>query len=273
LGNPARGAAGLRIRWVLAVAALASAPGSSRAEDLELKVPGTLRVIVGTDDLPALFVADRPEGLEREMLEGFARLHGLRIQTVKAHRQDRIPWLLEDKGDIVAGGMAMTPERRKLVAFTAETFPVRHAAVTRRPHAPVDTLEQLRQERVGVHLKSSGAEEALAAGVPRANLDDSFTSYEEILVALKAGRISCSVMSVIGAMSDRRKDPALQIGLMIGTPTGTGFALRKEQPRLLKALNDYVVATRRTATWNRLVVKYLGEDALDVLKRSREIAP
>ena len=257
---------------MLAVAALASAAALGRADDLELKVPGTLRVIVGSDDLPELFVPDRPEGLEREMLEGFARLHGLKIQTVKAPRPDRIPWLLDDRGDVVAGGMAMTPERRKLVAFTAETFPVRHAAVTRRPHPPVMTLEDLRRQRVGVQQNSSGAEEALAAGVPRANID-SYATYAEILVALRAGKISCSVMSVIGAMSDRRKDPALEIGLMIGTPTGTGFALRKEQPRLLKALSDYVVATRKTATWNRLVVKYLGEDALDVLKRSREVAP
>ena len=263
---------GLRVGSALALAGLASAAGFGRAQDLELKAPGTLRVIVGNGDLPELFVADRPEGLEREMLEGFARLHGLRIQAVIAPRQERIPWLLEDRGDVVAGGMAMTPERRKLVAFTAETFPIRHAAVTRRPHPKVETLEELRRQRVGVQTNSSGAEEALAAGVPRANLD-SYASYDEVLAALRAGKVSCSVMSVIGAMSDRRKDPALEIGVMIGTPTGTGFAVRKDEPRLLKALNDYVVATRRTPTWNRLVIKYLGEDALDVLRRSREVAP
>jgi peptidoglycan lytic transglycosylase F len=275
IGEPRLGGGvmAMRVRPVLVMAAVASVAPLGRAQDLELKVPGTLVVIVGIDDLPELFVPDRPEGVEREMLEGFAHLHGLRVQTLQAQRMsDRIPWLLEGRGDVIAGGLVMTDARRKVVAFAAETFPIRHAAVTRRPHPPVQTLEELRRQRVGVTRNSSWAEEALAAGVPLANLDDSYTHSKEVLAALKAGRISCTVMSVIGAMAERRKDPTLEIGVMIGTPTAMGFAVRKDQPRLLAALNDYVVATRKTPTWSRLVVKHLGPDALEVLRRSREAA-
>jgi ABC-type amino acid transport substrate-binding protein len=241
------------------------------ADGFELKVPGTLRVICGVDDLPELFVVNRPEGVEREMLEGFARLHQLRIETLQAQRMpDRIPWLLEGRGDMIAGGLVATDARRKLLAFAAETFPIRHAAITRRPHPRVDTVEDLRLQRIAVTQGSSWAEQALLAGVPRANLDDSYTDSRQVLGALRAGKASCSVMSVIGAMAERRRDPALEIGVMIGTPTGMGFAVRKDQPRLLAALNDYVLATRKTPTWSRLVVKYLGPDALEVLKKSRE---
>ena len=42
---------------------------------------------------------------------------------------------------------------------------------------------------------------------------------------------------------------------------------------LLAALNDYVSNVRRTPTWNRLVVKYFGEAAPEVLKAAREGAP
>ena len=240
-------------------------------EGLELKTPGILRVICGVDDLPELFVVDRPEGVEREMLEGFARLHQLRIETVQAQRMpDRMPWLLEGRGDMIAGGLVATDARRKVLAFAAETFPIRHAAVTRRPHPRVDTVQDLRAQRVAVTQNSSWAEQALAAGVPRANLDDAYTDSRQVLAALRSGKASCTVMSVIGAMAERRKDPALEIGVMIGTPTGMGFAVRKDQPRLLAALDRYVLATRKTPTWSRLVVKYLGPDALEVLKKSRE---
>jgi len=38
---------------------------------------------------------------------------------------------------------------------------------------------------------------------------------------------------------------------------------------LLKALDEYIENLRRTATWSRLVVKYFGEMAPDVLKKAR----
>jgi hypothetical protein len=34
-------------------------------------------------------------------------------------------------------------------------------------------------------------------------------------------------------------------------------------------LNDYITNLRRSPTWNRLVVKYFGASALDVLKKAR----
>jgi hypothetical protein len=35
------------------------------------------------------------------------------------------------------------------------------------------------------------------------------------------------------------------------------------------ALDDYVANLRKTASWSRLVVKYFGESALEILKKSR----
>jgi hypothetical protein len=37
----------------------------------------------------------------------------------------------------------------------------------------------------------------------------------------------------------------------------------------LKALDEYIENLRRTPTWSRLVVKYFGERAPDVLKKAR----
>jgi len=34
-------------------------------------------------------------------------------------------------------------------------------------------------------------------------------------------------------------------------------------------LNDYISNLRKTPTWNRLVVKYFGDRAIEVLRRAR----
>jgi len=38
---------------------------------------------------------------------------------------------------------------------------------------------------------------------------------------------------------------------------------------LLRRLNEYVENTRRSATWSRLVVKYFGDAAPEILRKAR----
>jgi hypothetical protein len=38
---------------------------------------------------------------------------------------------------------------------------------------------------------------------------------------------------------------------------------------LLKALDEFLENNRRSGAWSRLVVKYFGKTALDVLKKAR----
>ena len=49
--------------------------------------------------------------------------------------------------------------------------------------------------------------------------------------------------------------------------------LRKGDAELRGALDEYIENLRRTPTWSRLVVKYFGEMAPDVLKKARTESP
>ena len=266
----------MRVRWVGALLLLvlpASAP-VARAWDLdEVEKRGTLRVVVWTENLPELFEVksgSASTGLEQELLQAFATLHKLKLEVVPVATLDaRIPALLKGQGDLVAGGLVDTEQRRKVVDFTAELFPIRHLVLTRKPTPPITTLEELRAARVGTIKGSSWAEQVAAAGVPPANVDDTYSSADAVIAGLKQGAVKAVVMSAVWAIVEVRKDPALQLGLMLGAPTSVGFAVRKDEPKLRAALDDYVNNVRRTPTWSRLVVKYFGESGLEILKKSR----
>ena len=75
-------------------------------------------------------------GFEREVLEGFARLHKLRFEVVPIARwEEAIPMLLRQEGDVL-GGISATPERpAQRVDFTIELLPARSIVVTQRPQA------------------------------------------------------------------------------------------------------------------------------------------
>jgi len=50
----------------------------------------------------------------------------------------------------------------------------------------------------------------------------------------------------------------------------SAWGLRRGDASLKRALDEYLVAARRSGSWNRLVHRHYGQDALDVLGRARE---
>ena len=259
-------------RDVLVLVALLGTTGSALAQDLPgLEKRGTLRVILEKHMQAERYSIDPngPPGLEKEILQGFASLHKLRLETVVADRtEDRISFLQEGKGDVVVG-IVVTDSRRKQVAFTTEVLPIRHIVVTRKPDTPVQTLAELRARRVGATKGSSWAEMARAAGVPESNVDDTFAAPDGCLEALRTGKVGALIMSTAWAVVARNNDPELELGVFVGPPTTAAFAVRKSAPLLQASLDEYVTNLRRTATWSRLVVKYFHEAGLEILKRSR----
>ena len=96
------------------------------------------------------------------------------------------------------------------------------------------------------------------------------TAWKAATATLKAGRIEAPVEEVSGAILASKADPALQLGLFLGPPGAYAWGLRKEDGELRRRLNEHLDTLRRTPTWSRLVVRYFGESALDVLKKARE---
>lgn len=264
-----------RMRWIrpflgLALLALVGVP-NSRAFDLaEIKTRGSIRVIAAEGVQPEEFsFAPGPApGFEREMIEGFARVEHLKLEVLPGVAWDaRIPMLLHGQGDVIVG-LTETEPRRALIAFTSETIPTRHVVVTYKPHSVIGTVEDLRKQTVGVVAATSWAQAAADAGVPASKIQF-FGEVEPILSALKSGRIAATVMSVSDFTLAARRHPGLQMGVLLGPPEHQAWGVRKEDTALTRAMNSYIENLRKTPSWSRLVIKYFGEQALEVLSRGR----
>ena len=254
----------------LAVALLTAAPLSA-ADLADVKARGTLRVIVmplsATDEFFPLPAGARP-GFDRALLDGFVALHRIKLEVVAVEGWDNlIPALLQGRGDLIAGRFTVTDTRLKQIAFTSEVFPSRNVVLTRKPHAPVATVEALREEKVGT-IKGSSMAEAVRAVVPAPNVDDSFPPGG-LPGALVAGKVSAVVLGVESAIAAQRQDPAMELGTFVGPPRSLAYGVRKQDAALLQALNEYIDNVRRTPTWSRLVVEYFGASAPDILRKVR----
>jgi membrane-bound lytic murein transglycosylase F len=257
--------------WLLLL--FATGPRAAGAADLaEVKERGILRVLrmdVRASDEFFPLNASGPPGFDREVLDGFANLHRLKVEPVTISTWDGlIPALLQGRGDVVAGRFTITEARQKQVAFTSEVFPTRNVVLTRKPGKVVTSLEELRGEKVGTIRGTSMAEAVAAAGVSAGHLVDTITTGK-LPEALQTGQATAVVLGVENAITAQRDDPAMQLGLFLGPPRSLAYALRKGDTELLAALNEYIDNLRRTPTWSRLVVKYFGEAAPEILKKAR----
>ncbi|HET7292509.1 MAG TPA: transporter substrate-binding domain-containing protein [Vicinamibacteria bacterium] len=262
----------MRSHAILGAAILAaSAAGPARADWAEIQKRGSLRVLVMLDTRRPEFFSVQKEapGFDHEVLQGFAALQKVKLDLAPVESWDALlPALGEGKGDLIAGRFTVTESRTKVVSFTTEVFPTRNVVINRKPRKPITSLEGLRSEKVGTIKGTSMAEAIAEARVPAANVDDGLPagSFGE---ALKSGRVTAAVWGVESAIALQREDPEIQLGLFLGPPRSLAYAVRKDDRELLARLDAYVENLRKTPTWSRLVVKYFGAAAPEILKRAR----
>jgi ABC-type amino acid transport substrate-binding protein len=169
------------------------------------------------------------------------------------------------RGDLIIGIVDL-PERRRQVSFSVEVLPVRHMVLTPKPHPLIQTLEAFRAARVGVVRNTSWARVAEEAGA-RPEATTLFADRSEVFEALRQGRIEATVITLTDGIVAMKRRPGLEAGLLLGEPGRSAFAVRKGDAQLLAALDEYLGNFRKSPSWNRLLVKYFGDQALAVLGR------
>jgi ABC-type amino acid transport substrate-binding protein len=247
-------------------------PAVALPKDLkEIEARGTIRALVSADEQPEMFalaVGSANPGIEREILDRFARAHGLKIDVVTVPNFEQIiPDLLKGDGDLIIG-IIDTESRRRQIAFTIETLPGRHLVVNRKPAAAISTVDAMKRARFGVIQGTSWAEAAAAAGVAASNTVQ-FPDLPGVLGALESGKVAATVMSAPDFALARRRDPALQAGTFIGAPTSAAWGIKKTDGALVDALNDHIFTLKGSMAWGQLVAKYFTADALELFRQAR----
>ena len=77
-------------------------------------------------------------------------------------------------------------------------------------------------------------------------------------------------MSVVDFTMAKKRDQARCTRAPSSGPRAAGpGACALSDAELKRALDEYLTGARRSGSWNRLVIRYYGQDALDVLGRER----
>jgi membrane-bound lytic murein transglycosylase MltF len=182
-----------------------------------------------------------------------------------------IPFLEEGRGDIAAAGLTITPERLERVDFAHPTATGISEIVVTGPGTEVaipDRLEDLGRLELHVRPSSSYWEslQALDRDLRDQNLEplnvvaiDETLDAEDLLEQVSVGNSPATVVDAYQAEFWSKIYPDLELhpNLAVQTDGQIGWAIRKDSPVLMEALNDFLREYRPgTLSGNILLNRY-----------------
>ncbi len=242
---------------------------------------GLLRVLVPRDRTNFFYAEGRLRGMEYELVHEFERsLAGqsggtrpqIDVAYVPVAFERLLPALVEGLGDVAAGGLTITAERERLVAFTEPYLAgVAQIVVANRQAPALATLDGLSDQLVVVGPGSSylASLERLnaqfaARGLAPVRVDTLGRGFatEDMLEFVHSGAFPYTVADHhvaelwAGVLGGLRLHPELQLA----SGDRIAWAVRRENPRLKQVLDEFLLASRKgTRTGNVLFQRYFQD--------------
>lgn len=278
---------GAAARTALAVglALLLSLPALSRSADLEEIQKRGVLIHLGVPY--ANFVTGGGDGLDVELMKLFARDLGVGYRFVPTTWEDVIPDLigkrfsivdgevrfLEDapvKGDVIANGLTILPQREKTLAFGEPTFPTQVWLVARydSPLAPIAPSGNTERDIASVKSLLRGRE---VLGVAKTCLEPELYrlgdagaecryfsgSLNELAPAIIHGEAELTLLDVPDAILALEKWPGkLKVIGPISPAQEMSCGFPKTSVNLRLRFNEFFERIKRDGTYMRLVREY-----------------
>lgn len=237
---------------------LGLASGQAMADQLQdILDAGKIRVGVIADVAPFGFVdADqKPAGLDVDVANMIAADLGVEVEIVQMTSQNRIPYLVTDKVDVLVAVLGMTPERAKQIMFTAP-YASTTAGIFGEPGTAVSGLADLEGKSIGV-ARGTTEDAALTAFAPDANIirfEDNATASTAYLSGQVDLYTTADILAYELNKGDGRK-------LEIKVPFGADLAhmgVKANEFGMLQWLNTFIYVHHANGDLNDLSVKWLA---------------
>ena len=196
----------------------------------------------------------------------------VKVVFIPVQRDQLLPALAAGKGDIAAASLTITPDRRKLVDFSAAGMTNVNEVVVSGPASPkIASLEDLSGKTVFVRKSSSYYEslvalnKTFAAGKkPAVVLDEAPETLEDedLLEMLDAGLIPLVVVNKHTADFWKQVFSHITVhdDVVVHTGGEIAWALRKNTPQLKAELDEFAKRNKvGTSIGNQLLKRYLKD--------------
>jgi membrane-bound lytic murein transglycosylase F len=256
-------------------------PGRSNrfTGDLDgMKQRGVLRLITRNNAANYYIWNGQLMGFEYELVRELAKRLDLELEiVVPPSNEDLLPWLREGRGDLVAASLPASPERaeRERIAFSRTTHRVSAVVVSRADEPPIASPADLAGRTFAVR-RGGHAWKTLAAlresGIAlELETAPAYLEAEEIIGRVADGRADLTLADshIVDIELTWRED--IRAALVLGEPFDHGWAVRRDNPRLLEVVNAFFDREYRGTFYNVVANRYFR--APKRMRRHAEMRP
>ncbi|MCO5093377.1 transporter substrate-binding domain-containing protein [Bosea sp. (in: a-proteobacteria)] len=237
---------------------LTTAAGAQTVDDIIKR--GTVQIAVDPTSAPFGITGSdgQPDGFDVDVARLVAKYLGVKLELVPVTSQNRIPYLLTNRVDMVISLFSVTPERALQVQFSS-------------PYAAVGTIVTARADR---KIASFADLKGLKVGVPRGTIPDNlltkmalpdvqivrFDDEATSIQALVSGQVDAlgSSTTALLVLNRGKAQKEFERKLTL-VENHFGIGIRRGQSDLLQWLNTFVYAIRANGELNALTEKWTGE--------------
>jgi len=232
------------------------------APDAGVSAPRAVRVLVLSDEDSVLPDEADPLVGERARLEAFAKAQGVPLQLVTVgHVSELEPALLAKRGDVIAASFTATTERQAQVGFSRPYLFTRELVV-QKTGGPVKRLEDLKGRRVTVRASSSYAQHLAPLAAQYGFIVDfapEDVEVQDLLADVGDGVVDFTVADSHFLAAEQLVRDDLEAAVELSAEDQPiAFAARKNNPKLLAALDAFVKRSSRGAEYNQLKARSFG---------------
>jgi len=204
-------------------------------------------------------VSAKVDGLDVAIGKEIAKELGLgdsQIEFVEAVSANRIPYLQQDKTDLVISTMTINEERKQQIEFSRPYYLAGQSILVKKDNATIKSVTDLNGKRV-CSVQGSTSEKNVVEKAPQVQLL-SLQVYSACVSSMKDGRVDAVTTDdiILAGFAAADKDLKLVGGQFTQEPYGIG--MKKGKTDMQTFVNDILTKMLPDGRWEALYKKYLG---------------
>ena len=252
--------------FALAAAAVLAATGAHAQTALDdIMKAKEIKIAIPTDFPPYGMVGTdlKPQGLDVEMAGYIAQKLGVKIELVPVTSANRIAYLQTKKADLVISTLGKTPEREKVIDFTAAYTPF-FQAVFGPKSMSIKSFADLNGKTISV-TRAALEDQELSKVAPAGTDIKRFEDNNTTVSAYTAGQVQLIATGASVAGNMIAKNPQLNTEYKLLLKDSPNFiGVGKGEDKLRLKVNEIIAEGKKSGDLDKLAMKWLGRPAGDL---------
>jgi glutamate transport system substrate-binding protein len=204
-------------------------------------------------------VSGKVDGFDVAIGKEIAKALGLKeedINFIEAVSANRIPFLKEDKADLIIATMTITDARKQEIDFSRTYFLAGQSILVKKDNSTIKSVTDLNGKKA-CSVTGSTSEKNVKEKAPQVDLL-TLDAYAACVTAMKDGRVEAVTTDDIILAGFAKTDPSLKLVGGTFTQEPYGIGIKKGKTDLQTFVNGVIDAMLKDGRWDKIYQQYLG---------------